>query len=88
MEKLWEFKYGLIAISEEYSYIFKCKDYNWCSFTFIKVYMENDKLFGKIDFEFNLFGLGLEMRYIYNKKKHDRKTKQLLRGVRDEGLLE
>jgi len=67
-------EYGYITINIIDNFFIELKSdwfqlfgkYNWYSFNLIKIYFENDKMTGGIEFEFWLLGFGIRIRYNYD----------------------
>lgn len=58
-----------IQFKEDYSNVFSPSFFNWVEFTFVKFYVENNRLFGIFEVEACLLGLGFNIQFVHNKKR-------------------
>jgi len=57
--------------------------WNWVTFTFIQIEIEDDKMLGDYEFTFILFGLGFYIRYHYTDTETSEKIKKQVEEIQN-----
>jgi hypothetical protein len=74
--KTFNNKYFSTDIYEQWSQLFKVKQYNWLEFDWLKVYSELDRHLGTAEFEIAILGLGVRVYWVCNSTVYDQKMKE------------
>jgi hypothetical protein len=68
---IFEFGDWMLDFSQEWSEWFS-GDWNWRSFTFLKIYYEDEICMGQREWQVRLLGVGVRIVYIYDRRAEKR----------------
>lgn len=76
-----------VQFKQDYGNVFSPSFFNWVEFTFVKFYVENNKMFGTFEMEACLLGVGLNIQYVYNQKRLDGKMEEFDKMLSSEKFI-